>query len=166
MALGVFATALAAGTLVHAADENAVHRSGQPDVFMVPADDARMSEAVARARGSVEEFIAVFTKPGARQRSFAIKVSVIEGARIEEFWVDLESFANGQFTGHIANQPLNVDSVRLGDRIVVDKERISDWMYVDRGRLIGGYTIRMLRAAMSADERKAFDATLPFEITE
>jgi len=91
---------------------------------------------------------------------------VIEGTQVEEFWVDLETFANGQFTGHIANEPLNLHSVRLGDRIVVDRERIRDWMYVDRGRLVGGYTIRALRSALSEDARKAFDATLPFEITD
>ncbi|HEX5863580.1 MAG TPA: DUF2314 domain-containing protein, partial [Casimicrobiaceae bacterium] len=82
------------------------------------------------------------------------------------FWVDLESFGNGQFTGHIGNQPLDVQSVRRGDRVVVDKERISDWMYVDRGHLVGGFTLRALRDAMSEAARKAFDATLPFEIVE
>jgi len=166
MTLVVLGTALSAGALVRAADENAVHRAGQPDVFLVPPEDARMGDAVARARGSIEEFIAVFGKPAERQRSFAIKVSVIEGTQVEEFWVDLETFANGQFTGHIANEPLNLRSVRLGDRIVVDRERIRDWMYVDRGRLVGGYTIRALRSALSEDARKAFDATLPFEITD
>ena len=166
MALMALGTALSAGAPVHAADENSVHRAGQPDVFMVPPEDARMSEAIARARGSIEEFIAAFGRPAERQRSFAIKVPVIEGTQVEEVWVDLETFANGQFTGHIANEPLSLHRVHLGDRIVVDRERIRDWMYVDRGRLVGGYTIRALRLAMSEDARKAFDATLPFEITD
>src|SRR5882672_1540638 len=146
------------------ADESIVHRSGEPDVFRVPAEDAHMSAATGKARASVELFIAAFTNAGAHQRSFAIKVPVIDGTHVEHFWMDIESFSNGQFTGRIANEPLDVRNVHLGDRIVVDKERISDWMYVDHGRLIGGFTLLALRELMTAADRKAFDATLPFEI--
>jgi uncharacterized protein YegJ (DUF2314 family) len=157
---------LAASATASAADEPVIRRSGQPDVYHVPADDARMNAAIARARSTVEDFIAAFTNAGARQRSFAVKVPVIDGTRVEHFWMDVESFSNGQFTGRIANEPAEVHNVHLGDRIVVDKERISDWMYVDRGRLVGGYTIRVLRAGMSDAERQAFDESLPFEIAD
>jgi len=37
-------------------------------------------------------------------------------------------------------------------------------MYVDSGRLVGGYTIRVMRAQMSPEERAAFDAEMPFRI--
>ncbi len=149
-----------------AGDESIVHRSGQPDVFRVSTENARMNAAIEKARGTVEEFIGAFTNAGAHQRSFAIKVPVIEGTHIEQFWMDIERFSNGQFTGRIANQPLDVRNVHFGDRIVVDKERISDWMYVDRGRLVGGFTIKALREGMSVADRKAFDAGLPFEIDD
>jgi uncharacterized protein YegJ (DUF2314 family) len=148
------------------ADENVVHREGQPDAFHVSAQDPRLREAQALARQRVDEFIAAFEHAGPQQRSFAVKVPVIDGTLIEYFWVDLEGFANGQFTGHIGNEPLEVHSVRLGDRVVVDKERISDWMYVERGHLVGGYSLRALRDGMNEADRKAFDATLPFEIAE
>lgn len=148
------------------ADETVVHRAGEPDAFHVSVQDPRFNEAQSRARRSVAEFVAAFEHAGPQQRSFAIKVPVIDGTLIEYFWVDLESFANGQFTGHIGNEPVDVHSVRRGDRLVVDMERISDWMYVDRGHLVGGFTLRAVRTGMSEAERKAFDATLPFEIIE
>jgi uncharacterized protein YegJ (DUF2314 family) len=158
LVLAAFAAPAGAG------DESVVHRGGQPDVFHVSTEDPRMNAAIAKARGTVDEFIGAFTNAGAHQRSFAIKVPVIDGSHIEHFWMDIERFANGQFTGRIANQPLDVHNVHFGDRIVVDKERISDWMYVDRGRLVGGFTIKALREEMSVADRKAFDASLPFEI--
>lgn len=148
------------------AEDAVVHRGGQPDVVRMPLGDARLNEAIALARHSVEEFIAALAAAGTKQRSFAVEVPVIEGAHVEQFWVDVESFGNGQFTGRIANEPLEVDGVKRGDRIVVDKERISDWMYVDRGHLVGGFTIRLMRAALGAADRAAFDASLPFEIGE
>jgi uncharacterized protein YegJ (DUF2314 family) len=156
----VFAAATAAD------GERAVKRTGEPDVFLMPVDDARMAAAVTEARGRVEEFITAFVKPAPRQRSFAVKVPVIDGKLIEHFWVDLESFTDGQFTGRIGNQPFEVSNVHFGDRLIVDKERITDWMFVDRGRLVGGFTIRVLRERMGVEERKSFDASLPFEILD
>lgn len=157
----VVAVAVPAG-----AAETVVHRDGQPDAFRISVQDPRFNEAQALARRSVAEFIEAFAHAGRQQRSFAIKVPVIDGTKIEFFWVDLESFANNQFVGHIGNEPIEVQAVRRGDRVVVDKEQISDWMYVDRGHLVGGFTLRAARAGMSEAARKAFDATLPFEILE
>lgn len=37
-------------------------------------------------------------------------------------------------------------------------------MVIERGQLIGGYTIRVLRDRMPIDERKVFDEQLPFTI--
>ena len=162
---GTLLSTLLAACAAHA-DASIVHRAGEPDVYRMPATDARMNEAIALARHSVEEFIGAFTHATAHQRSFAVEVSVIDGTSVEQLWVDLESYANGQFTGHIANEPLDVHNVQRGDRIVVDQERISDWMYVDRGHLVGGFTLRLMRATLNEADRQAFDATLPFEVTD
>lgn len=156
---------LAFGAALAAADTS-VQRTGQPDVYLLAADDAAMIAATAAARGSIDQFVAAFARPGARQHSFAVKLPIIDGTLVEEFWLDVDSFENGQFRGRIANEPYQVHNVHLGDPVVADKERISDWMYVDSGHLVGGYTIRALRERMSAEERKAFDAALPFAITD
>ena len=155
-----------AGIAMSADNASVVERDGKPDIALTAADDAPMRAAIAQARTSVEEFIAAFAKPAARQRSFAVIVAVIDGKLIEQLWVDVESYADGQFTGRIANDPYRVTNVRRGDRIVVDKERISDWMFVDRGHLVGGFTIRALRARLTDDERARFDSTLPFVIND
>jgi uncharacterized protein YegJ (DUF2314 family) len=155
-----------AGIAMSADNASVVERDGKPDIALTAADDAPMRAAIAQARTSVEEFIAAFGKPAARQRSFAVIVAVIDGKLIEQLWVDVESYADGQFTGRIANDPYQVSNVHRGDRIVVDKERISDWMFVDRGHLVGGFIIRALRARLTADERARFDSTLPFVITD
>lgn len=155
-----------AGIARPAENANVVEREGKPDTALTAADDAPMRAAIAQARANVEQFIAAFGKPAARQRSFAVIVAVIDGKLIEQLWVDIESYSDGQFTGRIANDPFQVQNVRLGDRIVVDKERISDWMFVDRGTLVGGFTLRALRARLTADERARFDSTLPFAIND
>jgi uncharacterized protein YegJ (DUF2314 family) len=68
------------------------------------------------------------------------------------------------FHGTIDNDPDTVTNVRRGDPKRVGPSDISDWMYVDHGVLVGGYTIRALRARLSGPERAEFDRSLPFKI--
>jgi hypothetical protein len=37
-------------------------------------------------------------------------------------------------------------------------------MYIDKGVLVGGYTIRVLRDTMSPTDRADFDKSVPFEV--
>jgi hypothetical protein len=45
-------------------------------------------------------------------------------------------------------------------------EEISDWMYVDNGRLVGGTTVRVLRNSASEEEGAEFDQSVPFVIAD
>ena len=60
--------------------------------------------------------------------------------------------------GIIANEPVYTDKVQLGDTIKVNRASISDWMYYDEGKVVGGFTIRAIRDALSPEEQAAFDA--------
>ena len=44
-----------------------------------------------------------------------------------------------------------------------DKSDASDWMIIDDGYLIGGYTILALRDQMPEAEQKEFDASFPYK---
>jgi uncharacterized protein YegJ (DUF2314 family) len=43
----------------------------------------------------------------------------------------------------IANEP-ELEGLRLGQRVAFDKVDVSDWMYMEDGRMIGGFTTRVL----------------------
>ena len=62
----------------------------------------------------------------------------------------------GKFTGVINNEPVDTQEVRLGDRVEVTPTELSDWMYVDGNRIVGGYTVRVLHYQQSPEEQKAF----------
>ena len=70
--------------------------------------------------------------------------------------VNIES-AGGKLFGQVDNVPENVSSIKLGDKIEIEKYKISDWFYIENNKLIGGLTIRVLRDRMSSDEKKQFD---------
>jgi uncharacterized protein YegJ (DUF2314 family) len=83
---------------------------------------------------------------------------------VEHFWVKITKFDGEQFEGTINNDPELVKTVKDGDRIKVEKEKVEDWMYVEKNKLVGGYTVRLLRDRLSPAERKALDDSLPFKI--
>jgi uncharacterized protein YegJ (DUF2314 family) len=87
-----------------------------------------------------------------------------EAGRGEHMWVQPVDFANGKFTGELANDPEFVKSVKAGQVVSAPRDEISDWMYVENGKLVGGYTLRVLRETLSSTERAEFDKSLPFRI--
>jgi uncharacterized protein YegJ (DUF2314 family) len=53
-----------------------------------------------------------------------------------------------------------------GEKITVDEEDILDWMIVEDGKLIGGYTIQLAVQRMSPEERERFFETLDYTIED
>ena len=68
------------------------------------------------------------------------------------------------FRGKINNDPELVKNVKIGQSITVEPKQISDWMYINQGKLVGGTTVRVLRDNLSPSERKGFDESVPFKI--
>ena len=54
--------------------------------------------------------------------------------------------------------------MKIGDRHSVNPDEITDWSYVENGKLVGGYTIRVLFAEMSNDEKQQFEKQADFKI--
>ncbi len=143
-----------------------VEREGEPDIVMVEDDDEAMTAAIAKARTTADEFIAALESPTAQQDSFAVKAEFEDGDHVEHMWLNPVRFADGKFEGRVGNEPNMVSTVKLGDVVTVAKVEISDWMYVDDGKLVGGFTLRVLRASMSDAEKADFDKHVPFTIEE
>ena len=89
---------------------------------------------------------------------------VKDGEHVEHMWILPVRYESGKFYGTINNEPDQVKTVKAGDEVNVAKSEISDWMYVDTGKLKGGYTLRVLRDNMSDKEREEFDGSVPFTI--
>jgi uncharacterized protein YegJ (DUF2314 family) len=129
------------------------------NVELVESDDSEMNAAIEQARASLNEFIAAFQSPTPTQTYFSIKARFFygEGGAAEHIWLEDLAFDEEHFTGALANEPVNVSGLHLGDRVTVESADISDWMIVDDGRLLGGFTIHVLRSRLTEEERREFD---------
>jgi uncharacterized protein YegJ (DUF2314 family) len=141
-----------------------VKRDGEPAVHMVSGEDPEMNSAIEQARSSVTTFITSLQNPGQKQTYFSVKAKIVDGQHSEHIWLYDVGYDGNQFQGKIGNQPLNVKNVSLGDELTLDPSEISDWMIIEDNRLVGGYTLRVLRNRLSEEDRTKFDQDLPFTV--
>jgi uncharacterized protein YegJ (DUF2314 family) len=140
-------------------------RTGPVDkVTEVASDDARMNAAIAKARSTVDQFITVVKSPKASQSSVSVKAPFTEAGYTEHMWLSDVSFDGTNFHGTVDNEPEKVKTVKMGQTVSVARDKISDWMYVENGKLFGGETLRALREGLSPNERAEFDKSVPFVI--
>ena len=141
-----------------------VKREGEPEVYGVAEKNTEMNAAIEKARQSVDTFIKALQDPGASQTFFSIKAKFTDGNEVEHIWLENVTYDGKKFQGKIGNEPLHLRNISLGDEVSVIPKDISDWMFVENGKLVGGFTLRVLRNQMSGEERKKFDESIPFVI--
>ena len=52
----------------------------------------------------------------------------------------LVSYDGKTFHGVVSNTPTTVKSIKMGQQAAVSPSKISDWMYLEHGKVVGGST--------------------------
>ena len=88
-----------------------------------------------------------------------------EGAPLtgEHMWVSEIEYDGKMITGVLADTPIQLHSIRTGQRVSFPLERLSDWLYVENGKAVGVFTVKLLRTRMTEQERQAHDSHYPFK---
>ncbi|MGD9368675.1 MAG: DUF2314 domain-containing protein [Desulfobacteraceae bacterium] len=92
-----------------------------------------------------------------------IKLPFTDGPRsvgkpeFEHMWCDEIDFDGENLTGRLINTPNWLNSVKEGDSVQALFSHLTDWMMTVDGVAYGGYTVNMMPAGMSPQERKAHD---------
>lgn len=147
--------------------ENVRERADEPAMVYVANEDEKMSWAIEKAGLTLHYFEESVKNPSTHQDYFSVKVMIVDGDEAEYIWLTNPEFdQEGNLFGTVGNEPVNVKTVKLGQQIGVEKSLISDWMVVENGRLIGGYTIRAIRDDVHPDGRKEFDDAIGLFVDE
>jgi uncharacterized protein YegJ (DUF2314 family) len=128
-------------------------------------NDRRMNFAIEEGRRSLRSFFDAFVKPTPNQKAFLLKAEFTEGDTTEHIWLADIDASTMPMTGTIGNEPL-IKSLSFMQRVEFRPEQISDWMYVEDGYLVGGFTIQVIRAGLSSEERAAYDAKAPYKFRD
>lgn len=144
-----------------------VDREGEPSMVYIPNEDERMNWAIEKANLTLWYFEESLKNPKQYQNYLSIKVCIMDGEIGEHIWLVHPHFDDeGNLFGTVGNEPVDVKTVKLDQKIGVDRDFISDWMIIENGRLIGGYTLRAIRDGIPDDKKQEFDESIGMYIDE
>jgi len=147
--------------------KNVEERKGEPDMVYVPNEDERMNRAIEKANLTLWYFEESLSNPQPHHAYFSVKVHIVDGANSEHIWLTEPHFdEDGNLFGTVGNEPVHVKTVKINQKIGINRDLISDWMSIENGRLIGGYTIRAIRDGIPEKELAAFDKSIGLYIDE
>ena len=130
--------------------------NAQDRVIQVPIENTEMQAAIEAARKSLPEFWAAFDARRAGEEGYSLKVAITDGKKIEHFWLNEIERKAGIVTGVINNDPNDVSTVKLGDRVEIPNDRISDWMFLRNGKIVGNATLRVLMKFMASEQAERY----------
>lgn len=137
---------------------------GPPGYAAVTDQDRAIEQAVMRARKSMGFFVAALKAKKPADKGFEVKKAYVDGDKVEHLWVGELTFDGKNFQGKINNRPHDVRTVKLGQKVTVAPREVGDWMFIKDGKLIGGYTTRVLYSRLSPAEKAEFNKEADFKI--
>jgi uncharacterized protein YegJ (DUF2314 family) len=139
------------------ASANPVEQKARKDqVFMIKAGDPSMNAARQKARTTLPEFLKVSQSPRSSQRNFAVKVGIEEDGQTEYFWIAPFKLNGDMIVGNINNTPRLVKKVQNKQQITFHVNDVSDWMYVENGKMKGNYSACVLLKNEPKEQADAF----------
>ena len=149
----------------HAIGRGVMRRPGEANMYTVNDDDQQLEHAVRRSRRTVGQFITALRNPPPNSRDFQVKkLFVTKDGTAEHLWLADVKFTGNRFVGVVDNRPGKITGLKVGDKASVNPDEITDWSYVENGKLVGGYTIRVLYAELSNEEKQQFEKQADFRI--
>jgi uncharacterized protein YegJ (DUF2314 family) len=115
-----------------------------PPVVPVSGNDPRLRAAVAKARKHWPQFVTAFENRRSDQ-TFSVKARIGDESLAEFMWVAVTGLENGWIYGRLDNDPIELESIRCGDRVRVHLRELNDWLFTDGDHVKGGFTIDVLR---------------------
>jgi uncharacterized protein YegJ (DUF2314 family) len=143
---------------------------GNDSVISVKSEDQEMNLIIDQARESVSEFLKELNNPNSSGTDFSVKYpfDTDPGSTTskEHIWLEQIQQIDGKYYGIVINDPFYIKSMKYGDKVEFDINKVSDWKYVEDGFLVGGKSIIYFYDRMSEEEKKDFLDNAGFKIKE
>jgi uncharacterized protein YegJ (DUF2314 family) len=128
--------------------------------------DPEMEEAFRQARDTLESFIQKIGTTHPDRTLVAVKVHfVLPDDSSQDIWVDQITYQNGSFHG-VMGDDIPTLKLSVDEKIRIDPKDIVDWMIVEDGKLIGGYTIRLAYKRMTPAQKERFLETVNYSVED
>jgi len=145
-----------------------------PDSTQIPTlafptqsdSDVEMEAAFQQARDTLDSFIQKIATSHPGRTLIAVKVRfILPDSSTQDLWVDRITFQDNEFHGTMGDD-IPTLKLSIDDKITIARKDIVDWMIVEDGKLIGGYTIRLAFQRMTPEQKERFLETVHYSIEE
>ena len=141
------------GILRHNRQQSQTVSAGGIPMVETAQDDPRIAAATAEAKRRYSEFLAAYQNR-AGKTGFAVKRAFpVRAGGTEAMWVLVTSMAGNNVTGTIDDQPMFNIGHKEGDSVTLSPDQVEDWVYMDHGQMVGGFSIPVLKA-IEAEQKK------------
>ncbi len=128
-----------------------------------------MQSAIKKAQDSFSEFHEAILKDAHRivpcvTESLVKYAFPLESGRVavEHMFISDFEFEGSEIYGHLASESKYIKTMKAGDRIKIEKDRVTDWLLVTPEGTEGGYTFLVMWSAFSHQERELYGQHPPF----
>ena len=147
----------------NASAQTVMERARQDQIVSVPDGDDAMEAAFAKARATLDDFLALLAKPPPNTGVYTVKLRIVDprSNAVEFFWVGDLNRSGDSFSGRIDNTPRSVTNVREGQVVRFTRAEIYDWMYVDDNfinanrSMVGNFTLCAILTREKPEEAAA-----------
>ena len=120
--------------------------------------DEALQEISLQARETFPVFMDKLQNPEPDEQDFLVKYPFEadpgSGFGHEQLWLGDITVEGGIYYGLVSNKPYYISRFKPGDRVSFDKDAVSDWMYIKKGKIIGGYSIKYLIEQIPQPDRE------------
>jgi len=141
-------------------------RNGEPNIYRTADSDQKMNDAIKTAQSTLDQFDKALWNKDYDSGTVALKIKFPTKTGFEHIWATEIILDSDNYYGVIDNLPDNAKDIKLGEKIKIHNEDISDWMFGRNGKLVGGFTIRVIRDRLTGQEKKDFDKDFKLKIDE
>ena len=75
------------------------------------------------------------------------------GIAVEQIWLNGIHFIDGRYYGVLAGEPQYISGMEKGDTVRFNTDEITDWMYIEDGKIAGGLSIKYLLERIPESQR-------------
>ena len=132
-------------------------QTGDVSTAELPAGDLVILQIAQDARSTLPVFFRLMARAGAAGSSYCVKyplpASDTSGYCSEQVWLSGISFKDGTYYGTLAGIPLYQEGLKKGDTIPFSADSVTDWMYIQNGKITGGESIKYLLEKIPENSR-------------
>jgi uncharacterized protein YegJ (DUF2314 family) len=148
-------------------DRQSAQASGRQtpaETILIDQTEEELARIAENARNTLPIFLRRLARTEPGDSGFYVKYPFMtdddSGINAEQVWLAGIHFRSGSYYGILSSTPKYFIGVKKGDTVIFDTDIITDWMYIQNGKIHGGRSIKYLLEKIPENQRSIEQAII------